>query len=55
MDRSIDIWRNVPVNMPIHMPCKVEYSTKHKEMNTNIAAADQTALWLILKQILIFN
>jgi hypothetical protein len=26
--RSIDIWRNVPVNMPIHMPCKVEHFHK---------------------------
>ena len=24
MVRSIAIWRNVPVNMPIHMPCKVK-------------------------------
>jgi len=24
MARSIAIWRNVPVNMPIHMPCRVE-------------------------------
>lgn len=26
--RSIDIWRNVPDNMPIHMPCKVEHFHK---------------------------